>query len=196
MCGISDCREVFRAFAAFSSHVYRHHRSALGLDRSSDESGIQVETVDATVESECSISREATTTSDGAQLADNEAAAVLDTVSTDVEGSIHDFASRADSMTNLHLRTAAKLLLQLKEGRQVSQAAVSDMIDGCKTLCKQTIDEFKEGVRLSLASAGIDIESVPGMSNVLSRDPNPFQGIDTTYLYEKFCIEHLGCLVS
>ena len=31
MCGINGCREIFRAFSAFNSHVYRHHRTALGL---------------------------------------------------------------------------------------------------------------------------------------------------------------------
>ena len=31
MCGVSGCREVFRAFSAFSSHIYRHHRKAIGV---------------------------------------------------------------------------------------------------------------------------------------------------------------------
>ena len=191
MCGISDCREVFRAFAAFNSHVYRHHRSALGLDSDQSQS---VEKVD---ESECSSILEAATTSDVTLLVDNETAAVMDNAgtSTDREGAIQQvFATCADSI--LHTHTAAKLLLKLREGRQISQAAISDVINGCKTLCKQTADELKEGVRLSLASAGINIECVPGMSDVFAQDPDPFKGMDTTYLYEKFCIEHLGCLVS
>lgn len=82
MCGISDCREVFRAFAAFSSHVYRHHRLALGLGSDQSDS---VEKVD---ESECSIQE--ATTSDEALLAENENDAVMNTVVTsrDREGSI------------------------------------------------------------------------------------------------------------
>ena len=31
LCGIGDCWEVFRTFSAFNSHVYRHHRSDLGM---------------------------------------------------------------------------------------------------------------------------------------------------------------------
>ena len=31
MCGVSGCREVFRAFSAFNSHIYRHHRDAIGV---------------------------------------------------------------------------------------------------------------------------------------------------------------------
>ena len=32
-CGIDKCTEVFGAFAALNSHIYRHHRVALGLER-------------------------------------------------------------------------------------------------------------------------------------------------------------------
>ncbi len=31
-CNISDCHQEFRAFAAFNSHIYRHHRDELGLE--------------------------------------------------------------------------------------------------------------------------------------------------------------------
>lgn len=34
-CGIDSCAEVYSAFAAFNSHVYRHHRVALGLKKPS-----------------------------------------------------------------------------------------------------------------------------------------------------------------
>ena len=32
-CGIDKCTEVFGAFAALNSHIYCHHRVALGLER-------------------------------------------------------------------------------------------------------------------------------------------------------------------
>ena len=31
LCGVSGCREVFRTFSAFNSHIYRHHRSEIGI---------------------------------------------------------------------------------------------------------------------------------------------------------------------
>ena len=34
------------------------------------------------------------------------------------------------------------------------------------------------------------------LSLVLNKDYDAFQGIDTNYRFEKFCVEHLGCLVS
>lgn len=38
MCVVGNCREVFRAFSAFSSHVYRRHRSVMGVGREALES--------------------------------------------------------------------------------------------------------------------------------------------------------------
>ena len=40
MCVVGNCREVFRAFSAFSSHVYRRHRSVMGMGREALESGM------------------------------------------------------------------------------------------------------------------------------------------------------------
>ena len=99
-------------------------------------------------------------------------------------------------LTQICAHYAAKFLLQLREGRQISQAAVSDVIDGCKALCKKTADKMKTIFQLSLAAADIALEDVPGMIDIFSQDPDPFRGVETNYLYEKFCNEHLGCVVS
>ena len=31
ICGVGGCREVFRAFSVFNTHIYRHHRSEIGV---------------------------------------------------------------------------------------------------------------------------------------------------------------------
>ena len=36
-CGIDGCRDHFRTFSGFSSHVYCHHRSAVGVDATTEE---------------------------------------------------------------------------------------------------------------------------------------------------------------
>ena len=36
ICGVGRCREVFHAFSAFNSHIYRHHRDLMGLDRAGE----------------------------------------------------------------------------------------------------------------------------------------------------------------
>ena len=33
LCGVNDCREVFRTFSAFNSHIYRHHRVKVGISQ-------------------------------------------------------------------------------------------------------------------------------------------------------------------
>ena len=37
---------------------------------------------------------------------------------------------------------------------------------------------------------------LPSLSDIFDADYNPFHGVDTNDLFEKYCIEHLGCLVS
>ena len=31
ICGVGGCREVFRAFSVFNTHIYRHHQSEIGV---------------------------------------------------------------------------------------------------------------------------------------------------------------------
>ena len=175
MCGINDCREVFWAFAAFNSHVYRHHRLALGLDGDG--------MVAQHSETECSTSQDEISLAEP-QMGDDEfevatttAGGLAGDTST---GSKHVTPSGSGSSQRCH--TAAKFLLQLREGRQISQAAVSDVINGCRTLCKQTGYELKQRVQLSLVSAGINIQDV-GIAHLFDQDPDPFQGVDTNYRY-------------
>lgn len=40
MCSIGGCMEAYRRFSAYSSHVYRHHRVALGLETLHDKEDI------------------------------------------------------------------------------------------------------------------------------------------------------------
>ena len=41
VCNIEGCRHVFKTFTAYNSHIYRHHRTALGLDERIEESNMQ-----------------------------------------------------------------------------------------------------------------------------------------------------------
>ena len=193
MCEINDCREVFRAFAAFNSHVYRHHRPALGLD--SDGMVMQHS------ETECSANHEELSLAEP-QVTEDE---VATTSATTLDGDLRlasgtftdvEHVTPGGSGSNWRCYTAAKFLLQLREGRQISQVAVSDVIDGSRTLCKQTGLELKQRVQLSLASAGIDVQDIPGMADVFNQVPDPFEGVDTNHLHEKFCIDEFGCVVS
>lgn len=185
MCGVDGCREVFRAFSAFNSHVYRHHRAVVGvnvdqppLESSQNQVPGPPFPADTVLEPEHDLM-------DNDQEGDQVCLTGGSTV-----------VRKADSHEYLQTVTAAKFLLQLREGRQISQVAISDVTTGCKSLCKQAVDRVKEDVTAKLASAGINCDSVPGLVDVLNNDPDPFQCIDSNYRFEKFCVEHLGCLVS
>ena len=195
MCGINGCREIFRAFSAFNSHVYRHHRTALGLG--SDETVDQQSGSGSTHEA-----NSAAHSTDYDTLLTTGGSTTAGQLNRTKEGDGGDDNMQLSSYrspstdSDLCAPYAAKFLLQLREGRQISQVAVSDVIDGCKALCKKTADKMKNTFQLSLAAADIALEDVPGMTDIFAQDPDPFRGVETNYLYEKFCIEHLGCVVS
>ena len=173
MCGVSGCREVFRAFSAFSSHIYRHHRKAIGVAQP-DSSPDRTESPAFPI---CSASDYEFETEAAAEC-DFPAGNTTISKSGD-SGDVKD--------------KAAKFLLGLREGRQISQAAITDVISGCKSLCQHTIMTIKGKVQDQLVEAGIEL---PGFSDIFDADYNPFCGVDTNHLFEKYCIEHLGCLVS
>ena len=87
--------------------------------------------------------------------------------------------------------TAAKMLLQLREGYQVSQVALLDVISCCRFLCKQALCSFKADV---ISALGNSFEGALAHINLEGYDQ--FKNIDTNYLFEKYCIDNLGCLVS
>ena len=128
MCGIDDCREVFRAFSAFNSHVYRHHRAALGI--SVEQSVLP----SITAQPELSPHTYIDELCNASAIPQPGPLPRGPTI-----GSSHCSTSTA-TPTDDDIATAATFLLQLREGRQISQAAISDVITGCKTLCKRVAD--------------------------------------------------------
>ena len=185
MCGVDACREVFRTFSAFNSHVYRHHRNRFGtgVDDSVATAAEQRPAPSLVMPME-------------AFLSDTEQHCALAGDSDDELGSSPVVEKPDTNCQYLQAVTSAKFLLKLREGHQVSQVAIADVTTGCKTLCKQAVDMLKQGIETSLAKAGINIESIPGLTDVLNCDPDPFVCVDTNYRFEKFCVENLGCLVS
>ena len=128
ICGIDECTEVFGAFAALNSHIYRHHRVALGLERAP--------VVD---------------TGNHAEADDPDPVFVIED-EPDFMNPFHNgcFATTVDALLCSSSTpsksidvSAAKFLLHMKEGRQVSQVAISDIIAGCNSLCNQALREFR-----------------------------------------------------
>ena len=171
MCGVSGCREVFRAFSAFNSHIYRHHREAIGIGSTTEQ---ELESLTSPLHSASEYEAESVAAA-AACNRDPPTAAPVSVVGRNMK------------------EEAARFLLTLREGRQISQAAIDDVISGCKSLCQHTIMAMKGKVLDHVAEAGIEL---PGLHDIIDTKYNPFDGIDTNYLFERFCVEHLGYLVS
>ena len=172
MCGVSGCREVFRAFSAFNSHIYRHHREAIGIGSATEQ---ELERSTSPLHS--------------ASEYEAESVAAAAACNRDPPTA----CSTSERCRQKHERRGCQILLTLREGRQISEAAIDDVISGCKSLCQHTIMAMKGKVLDHVAEAGIEL---PGLHDIIDTKYNPFDGIDTNYLFERFCVEHLGCLVS
>ena len=174
ICGICGCREVFYAFSAFNSHIYRRHRTDLfeGASGSNPNRSNVSESFGNDDDSD-----------------DNDDTSIdLNNPSSNQDVDSKDLPSNRISPQTI---AAANMILALREGYQVSQVAISETISHCKVLCEQVIEAFKEDVRCALG----EVEQ-PELETVLQKVYKPFEDIDSNYLFEKFCIDQLGCLVS
>ena len=93
-------------------------------------------------------------------------------------------------------RSSALFLLKLKELHRTSQLAIDDIVHGCKGLFSHTLNRVQAGVRAKLAESGLDPTSINGLTEVFSDVIDPFDGIETCYLQEKFFRQKLGLIVS
>ena len=166
--------------------MYRHHRSEVGVTNAAAGAGL------------CSILEE-----NGSNDVNYDIADVVDysefTALTASPGAPSDLAddrgahcrlSSASSVNsdvfNRLQKQTAKMMLQLREGRQVSQIGLTEIISSCRQLCSQAIDNLKMEVRAVL----VDQPKNDTIEQVLEKRYDPF------HLFEKYCVQELGCLVS
>ena len=106
-------------------------------------------------------------------------------------------SARLSSTEDLEVLEQAKFLLRLREDKQVSQVALNEVICRCRHLCEQTFPTTLSRMKEVLSNAGIDVDNVPGLSDILDDSaPDYFHGVDTSYLLEEFARKHMGYIVS
>ena len=94
-------------------------------------------------------------------------------------------------------RSSGLFLLKLKECRQISQAAVDDIVSGCSGLFSHTLERLECHVRSTLATVGVDVDSISEeLHEVFTNVPDPFRGLETCYKQEKYFTDKLGLIVS
>ena len=194
LCGVRGCREVFRTFSAFNSHIYRHHRAEFGIDQdvhdlasetaivSLPASDLPLSTCDCCNDPSADIyPTNDDSTVPFADVQDDCMDDCFKNAFTESHTALTDALTIPDDQT----LAAAKMLLSLREGHQVSQVALTEVISGCRLLCNRALNQLK-----------IDVVNSSDNSTIDLGDYDPFKSIDTNYLFEKYCVEHLGCLVS
>lgn len=178
-CCFPDCNKTFSTAAAFSTHVYRFHRGAMGLS-----SNLQT---DAHQTDHYSLSPSLLAMDQSEDPADDTC------TMPEVEGGTPQKSRHSSELNPLERkRKSAKFLLRLTEGHRLTQKAIGDVIDGCRELCVQTALQVKEAAQTILAQSGMD----PPLLDVMDTCDDPFQGLSTPYLQHKFFAEHFPYVVS
>lgn len=75
----------------------------------------------------------------------------------------------------------------------MSQAAIDDVLDGCKTVFSHTTQRLQSGVRSRLVMLGLDETA---FDDLFSGVTDPFEGLETRHKQEKCFKEDFGLVVS
>lgn len=111
----------------------------------------------------------------------------------------NDFHRQAHSEHNRDSSTErnAKLLLKLSEGRKLSEVAIQDVITGCTNVCTAMQSELKHTVLQKLTEHQVDAAVTADVMQAISDTcQDPFIGLSSSYLREKYYKEHFNYLVS
>ena len=93
-------------------------------------------------------------------------------------------------------RASALFLLKLKEHRRLSQVALDDIVEEWGGLFSHAVKRLSARVREKLSSSGIDVEDIDGLDDMFEDIPDPFKGLKTRFLQEKYYRESLGLVVG
>ena len=95
----------------------------------------------------------------------------------------------------LQQRSAALLLLKLKEQRRVSQVAINDIVAHSKAQFDRTVSILVAEVRSHLAERGVNPSELD-LDSAISKLNHPFSEMDTKHKQDKYFREKLGLIVS
>lgn len=176
VCGIDQCPQVFTSFGAFNSHVYRKHRASLGLGTAEDEHEELI--------------------ADESPLETPEGPSYSFVNEDHPQEIQYDVWHLRGVDKDQQQRRAAKFVLKLKEVCNVSERTVGEVVTGYRSLLSHSIATVKASVKDSLGGAGLMISDIQGLEEAFSDTPDVFQGLETTYLQEKYFKDHFNLLVS
>lgn len=181
-CGLEGCSRTYSNFFSFKKHVYRKHRSCLSLSGPFVTSSAVNDTGNTSMDVE-------------------EHLEILDAEDLDDCEEQLDVLGERENLVNTkfeYLKQMAIFLLKTKEVRKVSQAALEGLIADFTSMLQLTIHQIKCEVRSSLKNNGLSMSTIDSLEKVFHNPQRnePFLGLETKFLQEKFYREHLNILVS
>ena len=179
-CNIEECTEEFRSFSSYNSHVYRKHRVALGLE--------QIEEVQCDPQqSEMPTDGEFSNTDEDVTFIDNFGCEGQDQTET---------TSRPEDRKALIQKESAGFLLSLIEEDGVSQVAINKIVRTCRKLCQQSVMSYQQKISDALLDENTTVLEQTKILLTSLPEFDPFQGIDSAYLLQKFCEDNFNFVVS
>jgi len=92
-------------------------------------------------------------------------------------------------------RSEALFLLKMKEAKRLPQTAIDAIVEEWESLFSHSIQQLLARVRSKMAAAGISITDIDGLQIVFDKIPQPFDGLQTRYMQEKYFRESLGLVI-
>lgn len=173
-CGVEDCPRTYRNYLTYKKHMYTKHRSVLNL-------------------SVMETARETDTSSTSADEVITDDVALFSEPDVEPEGEhISSDQMIADK------KASALFLLKAKEVNKISQSSLNAIIQDFTTLLDQRVDSLKVEVSRVLRQRETEESICAEILSLFgdSRLQNPFDGLDTEFLQQKFYTETLGLVVS
>ena len=178
-CPIDECSLVYSKVSSLCSHIYRNHkRKDL---HAHFNSVLPSSTSLATITHRDS--------DDDISFSDNHKAdSHISLVSHEINQLLHRDMYQQKKKSCL-------FLMQLKEERLLSQAAINDVVSGCKEVFQHTLGHLRAGVSHTLSNSGSNFNDITGLDSVFDVS-DPFVGLESVYLQDTFISQELRCIVS
>lgn len=181
-CTINGCKNRYQNCGTFVTHVYRRHRDVILQSKAKKTVPGTPTNQDSPVHPhlECEPCGSLPVT---AELQE-ESISLMHTVNHIL--GIDELEQKKKS---------ALFILYLKEIKCLSETAVQDIISSYKSMLEHSVLRIQAGVNERLHSHGINPDDL-NLAEIFSNTSNPFDGLSSVYMQERFYSEHLGCIVS
>lgn len=168
-CPFHDCPAVYSYVNSLCSHIYRKHQER-GTGQASGASSSFIPLISS-----------------------NESAPLqssVDNVGAMEESIMEELSLHKIVDSSLERkRKSCLFLMQLKEERMLTQVAIDDVVGGCKDLVSHALHSVRSQV------SRVPPQNATEIYDILEEVSNPFEGLETAYLQDKFILKEMECIV-